>query len=346
MFGYRVLDRFRDLEGAGQTGRKDAALLAAIAGFEALAFPTSRDQRQFSNLFLGLFPYVKDETRRMAAAALSRLIALPESIACHIADQPIRVAAPFLAFSSCVNDRMLLQAIARHGVSHARAISRRKTLSPTLISALAELDDPAVQRSLRVRGTIEAEAGDRAPTDGPDHLRKEEDLRNRLKDMALAHPHRERRRDMATSNGVLGELLAKQARGRNPVRFAECLALALRTNRALADRILLDPSGGQLAIALRTLEIKELHALSILEGVFPHLAQTLQGERHSRVLLQSCELEESVRRVDAWRRANEEDRKPELQPLTVDASTRAARIPASRRQRVNERRDRFVRRQA
>ena len=126
MFGYRVLDRFRDLEGAGQTGRKDAALLAAIAGFEALAFPTSRDQRQFSNLFLGLFPYVKDETRRMAAAALSRLIALPESIACHIADQPIRVAAPFLAFSSCVNDRMMLQAIARHGVSHARAISRRK----------------------------------------------------------------------------------------------------------------------------------------------------------------------------------------------------------------------------
>ncbi len=340
------MDRFRDLEGAGKAGRKDAALLAAIAGFEALAHPTSRDQRQFSNLFLGLFPYVKDETRRIAAAALSRLVHLPDCIAGHIADQPVRVAAPFLAFSSCVNDRLLLRAVARHGVPHARAISRRKSLSPALISALTALEDPAIERSLRVRGAIAGESS----RDGHGHAaaqqRSEENLRHRIKDMARNHLRMDQALGDRKQRGVLGELLAKQARSRNPIRFAECLALALRTNRKLSDRILLDPSGRQLAMALQTLEIAELHALSILEGMFPHLARTSENMRHSRLLLQSCDAVESARKVDAWRRANEESRKPELQPLTVDTATRSARIPAGRRQRATERHGRFVRRQA
>ena len=340
------MDRFRDLEGAGKAGRKDAALLAAIAGFEALAHPTSRDQRQFSNLFLGLFPYVKDETRRIAAAALSRLVHLPECIAGHIADQPVRVAAPFLAFSSSVNDRMLLRAVARHGVPHARAISRRKTLSPTLISALAALEDPAVERSLRVRGAMALETGGSDSSEAAERLRNEETLRHAIKDMARDHSAKGQTRDGANERGVLGQLLAKQAQSRNPMGFAQCLTLALRTNQSLSDRILLDPSGRQLAMALQTLEIGELHALSILEGMFPHLSRISEGTRHSRLLLQSCDARESTRKVDAWRRANEESRTPELQPLTVDTAIRAARLPSSRRQRATDRRDRFVRRQA
>ena len=313
-------------------------MLAAIAGFEALTYPTSRDQRQFSNLFLGLFPYVKDETKRIAAAALSRLAHLPESIAGHIVDQPVRVAATFLAFSSCVNDLMLLRAVARHGVPHGRAISRRKSLSPALTSALIVLDDPAIERSLRVRGAIAAETGGANSSDTAVRARNEETLRQRIKDMALDPLLKNPERSDTRQRGVLGQLLAKQAQGSNPIRFAECLALALRTNRTLSDRILLDPSGRQLAMALLSLEIGELHALSILEGIFPHLERNSDGMRHSRIVLQSCDAEESDHKVEAWRRANEEVRKPELQPLTVDTATRTARIPAGRRVHATERR--------
>lgn len=320
----------------------DASLLAAIASFEALRHPTVLDRRQFSNLFLGLFPHTRDETKRTAAAALSRLAVLPESIAAIIADQPVRIAAPFLAFSTCANDRILLQVIARHGVAHGRAISRRKTLSKAVVSALVALDDIAVIRSLRVRGSVAEDQPEQTETGPAIRIQNEETLRTRLRDMALQKRRSKLERVSAGQKETLGKLLVMQACGPNPLRFADCLALALKSNAALTDRIMLDLSGQQLAMALQALHVSDLHSQEILEGVYPHLTRESDGVSQSKLLLDSCDREESIRKVDAWRRANEETEKNKSahQPLTVDTPTRVAKLPTERRIRVADRRDR------
>jgi uncharacterized protein (DUF2336 family) len=338
------LDRFRDLERAGEAGRKDAALLAAIAGFEALNHPTSIDYRQFSNLFLGLFPHTLDDTRRMASAALSRLGKLPETVAAVVVDQPIRIAAPFLAFSSCVNERMLLLVIARHGIPHARAISRRKSLSQAVVLALAALQDTTVNRSLKVRGSHENTRLADANSETSLRQRNEEALRLQVKGLALDKLRSKQDQGEIEQFDTLGKLLTLQAKGPNPVRFAECLALALRSNQMLTDRIMLDISGNQLAMALQSLDIGDVHAVAVLEGVFPHLANASNGVQHSKLLLDACDHEESKRKVSAWRRANEDMDAPKatLQPLTVDIASRAAQLPAERRVRSTEHRDRHL----
>ncbi len=310
-------------------------MLAAIAGFEVLAYPAPRDLQQFSNLFLGLFPHVADDTRRIAAAALSRLQNLPETVADCVIDQPIEIAAPFLACNSGLNDRMLLQAVARHGIAHARAIARRKSLSKVVVTALVELDDSSVNRSLTVRGTVESDGS----TIAQDRSRNEEQLRQRLKTMALER-RKARSGSDADQRAVLGHLLAQQAPSSRR-RFAECLALALRSDSGLAKRIMLDPSGRQLAMALQTLGLGEVHALACLEGVFPHLARENEGVRLSRLLLRSCDPFESRQKVEAWRRANAVHQKPVHQPHMVDLPGRSTRIPQLQ-QRPSEARERIV----
>lgn len=338
------MDRFRDLERAGKSARIDASFLAAIAGFEALRHPTALDHRQFSNLFLGLFPHTQDQTKRTAAAALSRLTVLPESVAVTIANQPVSIAAPFLAFSNCANDRILLEVIGRHGVTHGRAISRRKALSKPVVSALVALDDIAVIRSLMVRGSLAMDGTVESGTQPDLRMQNEEALRIRLKDMAV----QKRSSNMETGNAgnkdTLGKLLVMQARGPNALRFADCLALALRSNTSLTDRIMLDLSGHQLATALQALCVGDKHAQAVLEGVFPQLTREVNGVPHSKRLLDACDREESIKKVDAWRRANEKtvDRKPVLQPQTVDTPTRVAKLPSDRRIKIADRRDRGV----
>lgn len=342
------MDRFRDLERAEQPARKDASLLAAIAGFEALRHPTPLDRRQFADLFLALFPHTQDETRRTAAAALSRLTDLPENVAATISNQPVRIAAPFLAFGSSASDSILLEVIARHGVAHGRAISRRKHLSEPVLAALVTLDDIAVTRSLTVRGALAADAGE--SIEPKPHLRdrNEQALRTRLRGMALEERDVKSRDRNAERKDTLGKLLVMQARGPNRLRFADCLALTLRSNASLTDRIMLDISGQQLAVALRSLPVSDEHAQAVLEGVFPHLTTELNDVSHSRLLLDSCDREESIRKVDAWRRANEDADadKPPHQPLTVDIPTRASKLPSDRRARARDRDTRIVRRQA
>ncbi len=299
------MDRFRDLERAGETGRKDAALLAAIAGFEALKQPTCHDFRQFSNLFIGLFTLTSEKTRRTAAAALSRLDALPQEVCMTVADQPIRISAPFLALNPSISDPVLLQIISRHGGPHARAISRRSRLSGKVVELLLGLKDDAVARSLRLRHGIET----RVLESSPEALaggRNDSALRDRIKGMALTHKND--RPGTATRPAETGRpdhaQLARFAQPTQRKRFKALLARALGAEEDLAERILLDESGTQLAMALQSLNVPDPVILGALVGIFPVLQQVNEGIRHADTVLQSIEPVESAERVAAWVRAN------------------------------------------
>ncbi|MEX3008077.1 DUF2336 domain-containing protein [Hoeflea sp. TYP-13] len=325
------MDRFRDLERAGETGRKDAALLAAIAGFEALKHPTSHNLRQFSNLFTGLFELTREDTRRTAAAALSRIEMLPQDVTMIVANQPIRIAAPFLAFSPCLTDQMLLQTISRHGNAHARAISRRKSLSPVLLGVLAELNDSAVARSIRLRHMNGNKLGAKIPmTDDAVKRRDEDALRKRIKDMALARMTKSSK--PATQSATMGrpalDLLVQQAEASQPVRFSGMLARALGTEASLAERIMLDVSGRQLTMALQALNMADDEILRVLVSIFPQLRRLSGGIQHASLVLQSTNRDDSTRRVTAWVRANAPKARQtatHFEPHTVDNPERIDR---------------------
>ena len=299
------MDRFRDLERAGETGRKDAALLAAIAGFEALKHPTLHDLRQFSNLFIGLFSLTSEKTRRTAAAALSRLRALPQEVCMIIADQPIRVCAPFLALNPSISDPVLLQAINRHGNPHARAVSRRPELSAKLVDVLLELNDTAVARSLQLRHGVETRVAARGQ-EALAGLRNDNALRDRIKDMALSRVHE--RKGIAVGPVATGRPdhahWARLARPAQRTHFKVLLSRAMGAEEDLAERILLDDSGTQLAMALQSLNLPAPIILGAMVGLFPALRGVSDGVRHADAVLQSLDRAASAQRVAAWVRAN------------------------------------------
>jgi hypothetical protein len=92
-----VSDSFRDLEQPDSAHRKDAVLMATISGLEYLDRPTRQDMARFSKLFLPLFDAASGPTRRTASAALSRLPRVPDDVAQMLINQPIDIAAPFIA---------------------------------------------------------------------------------------------------------------------------------------------------------------------------------------------------------------------------------------------------------
>lgn len=283
-------------------------MLAAIAGFEALKHPTSQDMRQFSNLFSGLFELTRDDTRRTAAASLSRLKQLPQDVILTVADQPIHICAPFLALSPCLTAQVLLQTITRHGQDHARAIARRETLSPTVVEALNALDNETVAEALRLRD--ESERGSGVALLEADEAKKhdnEEQLRTRIKDMALRRgAARQEPRPVQQEIGRPDNArLVEAAEAGRPLLFNKLLARSLSSDVSLAERIMLDVSGRQLTMALYAVGMNEAEIVRTLIGLFPLLQRTSGGVQYAELLLHSVDRDDSDERVRAWARAND-----------------------------------------
>ncbi|MDF1779472.1 MAG: DUF2336 domain-containing protein [Rhizobiaceae bacterium] len=328
------MDRFRDLERAGETGRKDAALLATIAGFESLQRPTAYELRQFSTLFIALFELAHVDTKRTAAAALSRFNNLPENVAAIVADQPIAVAAPFLAFCPSLCDQTLLQIISSRGIPHARAIARRTCLSPVMLKVLTDMNDTIVTRSLRVRYDL-PDLVQQSGTDATEqlHRRNEDALREQLRQMALGVGQLQPSPPIQNDNIAkpIGAVLVESAEASQPQRFAQLLAEALSATVKLAERIMLDISGRQLVMALHYLEVMEDEALRILIAIFPQLGATPQHRQQAMQLLTTCDRSDSKWRVEAWIRANATfaaKTRPAHQPYSVETPGRIDRSRA------------------
>jgi uncharacterized protein (DUF2336 family) len=316
-----VSDHFRDLEQLGKAGRKDIVLLATVSSFGDIDMPSATDCKQFCGLFVPLFAEASRNAQRTAAAALSQSPHTPRIVAETIAAQAIDVAAPFLARCEALGDDFLIATMHRMGPAHARAIARRARLSQHLVAALMALDDPSVTRTLQLRNLLpEAE-----PTDDPlaavvDEAAAGDDdtLRQTLRQLVRAAPanaghdgsigastrpvqpaagdasHMTRAHDRLTAFALAGE----------PAYFTTALADALGSSFALAERIMLDISGRQLAQTLLALGMRYTGIVVALEQFFPHLTQTAHGERLSVHLLRSCSLVEAIDRIETWRRAD------------------------------------------
>ena len=98
--------------------------------------------------------------------------------------------------------------------------------------------------------------------------------------------------------------LARHARPDQESWFATALADAMETSFALAERIMMDVSGLQLATALIGLGAPAATIKSALESFFPHLAQPSQKHTLATDLIEELDADSCAARLEAWQRAD------------------------------------------
>lgn len=353
-------NRFRDLEDPSAGKKKDIVLMAAVSGFESLTRPTREDYVRFSSLFPSLFENASVETRRTAAAALSRLDHVPDGIVELIVNQPVEIAAPFISHYENLSEATLARAIGRHGAGHARAAARRSNLSHVGLQVLWGLKDESVDRALKLRGlTIDSLFGAEIDIPALDALENmanvpplarldelngtdaaSEGLRDVLRQMATAdirksadaqRPAAHHMADLKDAYwnygpdgvrqglGVAAHLdrMARFAANGNAEWFATALADAMGTGFALAERIMLDLSGRQLATAMRALGAHRDIIVTALETYFPHLKKVTDGHSKAEHEIDALHKHECLARLGAWQRADAYTRHlegPDIEP--------------------------------
>jgi uncharacterized protein (DUF2336 family) len=338
--GGGVRDRFRDLEGPPAVRKKDVVLMATVTSFEGLQHPSKSELRQFAELFTPLFLASSDEAKRQSVAALSQCPNVPAAVALFIGCQPIAVAAPFLISSQAFDDDTLITIARTQGSAHSHAIAQRSSLSPRVIDALVSLRQAepgrgAITQAEPTPRPTQPTATDRTSADDAARLEREEKLRQELKQIAR---HLSRNDDDRLGIRTLSEmhaaLLVRFARESDAPRFADTLADALSSSRWLAERVLLDVSGHQLAVTLTSLGMDSGDAVFALERFYPHLAETRGSVSRARLALEGLDPEECHARVEAWRRADRYTYLPPdqaKQEPNPQAEPRTLRMPAQAR---------------
>ena len=142
---------------------------------------------------------------------------------------------------------------------------------------------------------------DRVPSAQP----REEAIRQELKGLVrhLSHP-KEDRLGLRTATEMQEALLVRFARTREAEHFATTLADSLSASRWLAERIMLDISGLQLATTLVSLNLSDTDTALVLTRFYPHLAERIGDTTRAEALLQGLDPAECDVRVEAWRRAD------------------------------------------
>jgi uncharacterized protein (DUF2336 family) len=311
-----VSERFRELESPGIGRRKDIVLLATVTSFESLRHPRKSDLHQFAELFLPLFEASSEEARRQAAAALSRCPNVPASVAFQIGSSPIGIAAIFLTRAPSIDDATLLAIINAQSPAHATAIARRENLSVKLVDALV---DRRQSSSIAARHSTPAQARPAVPSEQmsvPDRppidetrVQREEKLRNELKTLARQQvPVAAAEIVIEPISELNAALLVRFARLAEIYLFASTLTSAMSSSIDLAERMLLDVSGHQLAVALVALEMPQEDLRLVLQVFYPDLDERLGGKTRGEMLLSELEPKACRERLRHWLEADREDR--------------------------------------
>nr|WP_183367066.1 DUF2336 domain-containing protein [Gellertiella hungarica] len=148
-------------------------------------------------------------------------------------------------------------------------------------------------------------ASEAAPTAEADRLAREEKLRQDIKALARhLNPPENDRQGLRHIQPVEMALFARFAKAGEIGLFTTALSYALSSTRWLAERILLDMSGLQLATTLVSLGMPDEEAAEVLTGIYPHLAVREGHGTKAEILLESLDQRDCDLRVDSWLRAD------------------------------------------
>ena len=180
--------------------------------------------------------------------------------------------------------------IRSQSLAHATAIACRDNLSVQVVDALVErrqtaavVEKPAeVSQDTALPTAIAVLETAPANSDAAAVVSREEQLRNELKALARASSARPAADPPLAPIGALQEALLVRLRA--PARQTFSPPACQRRPGAsidLAERILLDISGQQLAVTLTALAMPRADALFVLSALYPHLQERLRRD-HAR----------------------------------------------------------------
>lgn len=291
---------------SGTAGRSERLFRAAISAFCALTRPSRREIAQLEDLTLPLFDSVSADGLRYAAAALSECVHAPQALVRRLCDCSVDIAAPLLARSKVLTDIDLIALIGRHGLPHARAISRRDGLHPTIANLVR-----ALERPLKRNGDTERNAPVPLHPAKPEESQRTpgaaaESVRNRLRGIMMAetlrrdHPRQDVTLNPSGRSSVYAKLRETALTG-NPAFFQTALADALNLDFPTARSLVESSDPSLLLTALRALDLGEDRAFLIAVAVFPKHFPHPQAIRHFLDSYRTLHHEAALERVKLWR---------------------------------------------
>lgn len=260
---------FRQLAVKGESGRAERLFRAAIAAYCALARPTRRDAIQLDDLALPLFASVPPQTKRFAAAALSECARTPPALVARLIDEPVDISAPLLVRSPAITDVELITLIGRHGLPHARAITRRQNLNPAIADLLDAFNDPEIRRLRGPGGRSALRVVPALSHEMPAEETAVENARRRLRAMMAPAGETRVAAPSAVGDGDLFGRLRETALSGHPPLFQTALADALGVDFGAARAITEQSGYRALLAAFCNLKLNEEQAYMLVATRFP-----------------------------------------------------------------------------
>ncbi|MBO6637915.1 MAG: DUF2336 domain-containing protein [Roseitalea sp.] len=260
-----------------QNQRLAKMLIDNAERFARLRNPSTEDCMRIQKHILENIDLVSVDDRRALAAIFAPIETAPLEIVHFFCDSDETIAAPFVARSPAIDDRMLLTMIRSHGASpRVRAIARRPNLTGPVRAALRALDDPAVDRALELR---------QIPTGSS--------RSNRVGERDRSGPTQ---RLDAGALSQIAALAGDRSRSLFETALADCTGLSMTSARILCD----DPTSRNLLLALRFMGFDEEQALSVFRGLSADLANSEDVQERFRSAYAGTGAQEAAERVRRW----------------------------------------------
>ncbi|MGV1802070.1 DUF2336 domain-containing protein [Agrobacterium vitis] len=316
---------------SSEEARRDAvaALSQSPNVPEAVAFFIASQPLAIAAPFLISSPCLSDELlitiARTQGIHHARTIVRREALSPAVIDAlaGLRFIDPLPEHSQHVDNEDIVQDMME---APPRAIRLRSDAGaePEKVPAIDPEDAAEEQTVAQDPDQLSVEKQEQDPTYNPTRAQREEALRQTLKALDR-HLHRQDRDRLGrrTLSSVQAALLVRFARENEAGSFATALADALSSSRWLAERILLDTSGQQLATTLTGLAMAIPDMIFILTRLYPHLSQLQQGEPRVARLIAALDGRDCEKRIDAWLRADRytyQSSQSDVQPVAVSAS--------------------------
>lgn len=261
---------FRQIAIRAESGKAERLFRAAVSAFCSLTRPSRREIAQLEDLTLPLFDSVSVESRRYVAAALSECEYAPAALVRRLCEEPVDVCAPLLVRSRALSDIDLIALIGRHGLTHARAIARRKDLNPTIAQLIKALEKPTLVRVRQPEPIAEVESTEPALAAASQQKlpgSAAENARRRLRTMMLPDG------ETTSVNPFVGPAtyakLRETALTGNAAFFQTALADALDIDFSTARALTEHSNYLSLLAGLRALDLSEDRAFLITVAVYP-----------------------------------------------------------------------------
>jgi len=247
------------------------------------AVHTLEEEQHYTELVLRLIEGVDLPTRAIVAGKLASYPAAPQKIVERLARDMPEVAEPILKHSPQLSSVELLSMIAEFGPRYAAAIAERQPIR----DAGQRTDEEDAVQAASEDAPVLASAPAQTPTPGTAPV---PDREPRIGDLFFAATSAQRRlilvklaeiaprQDMAVAAAApeATRRLEAAALERRPDAFIHELEEALGISDDLARRIVLDPSGEPLMVALRTLGVRSAVVARILLFLDPKIGQSVE----------------------------------------------------------------------